>query len=493
MTHARGALRRLAGVMGEHWLFTALLAVGALLRLVAFLAYRPALMYPDSVAYLQNSRALHPYLTRPLGYPFLLWLLPLHHDLALVPALQHLMGLGMALLVYVLLGRFGVPRWVAALACAPLLLDAYLIDIEEYMLSETLFHALLVGAAVALLWRRRPTVPLAALSGLLLAGVTLTRATGEVAIAAVLAAAIFLRPGWRAIAAMVAAAAVPIAAYAVWFHHVNGFYGVTGYGGRFLYARVAPFADCSKFSVPADEQTLCPTEPVGQRPTSAGSTVEFYMWDRQGSPIYKIPGGEDEKRKVAGAFARRVILHQPGTYIRTVLHGFSRGFAAIRTRHRGELPIARWQFVDHFPLISPFANDEVHHYDGTYGKARPRLTRALRAYQRFGFTPGPLLAIGLILGVLGSLGLGRARRSGLRTATFVFTALAILVFGASVAVNQFTWRYQLPLNILVPPAAALAAVALFRGPRSYISQEREIPCERKYACSALHPTPGGSS
>jgi hypothetical protein len=489
MTHVRGAVRRLAGVMGVHWLFTALLAIGALLRLGAFLAYRPAILYPDSVAYLQNSRHLVPDLTRPLGYPVLLAILPLHHDLALVPALQHLMGLGMAVLLYALLLRFGVPRWGAALATAPLLLDAYLIVIEEYILSETLFHALLVGAVVALLWRRRPTVPLAALCGMLLAGVTLTRANGEVAIVAVLAAALLLRPGWRPIAALIAAAALPIAAYTVWVHHTHGFYGVTGSGGRFLYARVAPFADCSKFSVPKDERILCPTQPVGRRPTSAGSTVEFYMWDRKGSPIYRIDG-EEQQRKLAGDFAKRVILHQPGTYIRTVLDDFARGFAPVRTRHRGELPIARWQFVDHFPLVSPFANVEVNIYDGTYGKVRPRLTRALREYQRFGFTPGPLLAVGLLLGALAALGVGRARRSGLRTATFLFTALAVLVYGASVAVNQFTWRYQLPLNILVAPAAALALVALLHRARSHISQEREIPSQPGYASSALHPTPG---
>ena len=378
-----------------------------------------------------------------------------------MPTLQHLMGLAIGVLIYLLLLRWGVPRWLAALAVAPALLDAYLIDIEEYVLSETLFHLLLVGSVVALLWRRRPNVWLGALSGLLLAGVALTRANGEVAVLALVAAAILLRPGWRPVLALVATAAVPLAAYAVWFHHVNGVYRISGYGGQFLYARVAPFADCTKFAVPPAERRLCPTQPVGQRPTMAGSTVEFYMWDLAGSPVYRIRS-QVRRRRLVSDFAKRVILHQPITYLGKVTHDFLRGFAPIRTRHSGELPIARWQFVDYFPHISPYVSKEIRIYDGRHavGKVRPGLTRFLRSYQRFGFTPGPLLAVGLLLGIAAALGLGAAGGSGLRTPAFLFTALPLLIFGASVAVNQFTWRYQLPLNIFVAPAAALALTAL---------------------------------
>jgi hypothetical protein len=456
----RAGVGRAGALVREHWLISVLVGVGAVLRLLALLAYRPALMSPDSLVYLANSRDLHPDLLRPLGYPLFLWALPLHHDLALIPALQHAMGLGIGLLIYVLMLRFGLPRWGAALAAAPALLDAYLIDIEEFVLSETLFHLLLVAAIAALLWRRRPSVRLAALSGLLLAGVTVTRANGEVAIVAVLAALLLLRPGWRPAAALVAACAIPLIGYLVWFHSTNGFYGITGYSGRFLYARVAPFADCSKFSVPAKERVLCPTQPVGKRPRLDGSSVEFYMWDGR-SPVWRIPT-PTERRKLTSSFARRVILHQPVTYARTVLHDFLRSFTPIRTRHDGELPIGRWQFQTHYPYVSVAATAEFRKNGGTHGKVKPGVARVLRAYQRFGFVPGPLYALGLVLSALAALGVGRARRSGLRTATLLFGATAVLVFGATVAANQFSWRYQLSQNVLIPPAAALAVAALLR-------------------------------
>ncbi|MCW3065936.1 MAG: arnC [Solirubrobacterales bacterium] len=476
LARARALLVRVPALARPHALFLALVAVGGALRTLAWLAYQPALIYPDSIAYLQNAANLQPYKTRPLGYPAMLRILPDLHDLALIPAVQHAMGIGIAVLLYVLLLRLGVPRWGAALATAPALLDAYLVNIEEYILSETLFHALIVGAIVALLWRRRPGIGAAALAGLLLAAATVTRASGEFVIVPAILAVLFLRAGKFPVVALVLAFAVPVVGYMAWFHSTNGTWGITSYGGQFLYARVAPFADCSKFSVPANERVLCPTQPVGQRPAPEGSVVEFYMWDRQHSPVYRI-SPENRRTRLAGDFAKRVILNQPFTYLGKVAHDFLRGFAPIRTRHHGELPIARWQFQATYPHISPFDNKEIRLHGGTYGKVRPRMARFLRSYQRFGFVPGPILAASLLLGIVAMLGVSRARGSGARTSTFLFTAMAVLVFGLSVVANQFTWRYQLSLIVLLPPAGALALTALRRRPVERDGEEpgSEVP------------------
>ena len=94
------------------------------------------------------------------------------------------------------------------------------------------------------------------------------------------------------------------------------------------------------------------------------------------------------------------------------------------------------------------------------GVADSTLAPFLRTYQRFVYTYGPLLAIALVLGLLAALGVGRARHSGLRTAAFLFTFTALAVYLPSVAVSQFTWRYQLPLLVLLPPAGALGLAAL---------------------------------
>ena len=270
----------------RHALFLGLLACGAALRLQVALAYKPALIIDDTQGFLGNAEHLRPDELHPMGYPVFLWLLQTSHGLARVALAQHAIGLAIALLIYVLLLRLGVRRWASALAAAPVLLDAYLLDLEQFILAETLFELLLVATCAALLWRRRPGIVEAGIAGLLCAATALTRAERVVVIAPVLLTLLFLR--WRgikevrsvlpAVAALIVAFAVPLVGYAIWFHSLHGTYAITGNGGRFLYGRVTPFADCSGGPrCPLKRRVLCPLSPVGHRPTLAGSTVEYYQ------------------------------------------------------------------------------------------------------------------------------------------------------------------------------------------------------------------------
>src|ERR1700678_3366278 len=102
-------LPRMRHLAGENKLFTGALAVGALLRLITILGYPGALFfYGDSYVYLGAALRPQPNLSKVTGYSFFLRaLLPLH-SLTLVVALQHLMGLAVAVMIYVLLRRNGV-------------------------------------------------------------------------------------------------------------------------------------------------------------------------------------------------------------------------------------------------------------------------------------------------------------------------------------------------------------------------------------------------
>ena len=497
----RSALAPAAAFVRRHAVFLGLLAVGAALRVLVMVAYRPALLSYDSQGFLQNAAHLRPDPVRPLGYPVFLHVLDSVLGLAAVPAVQHLLGLAMAGLIYALLLRLGLPRWGAALAAAPVLLDAYQFDLEHYVLAETLFEALVLGGCAVLLWRRRPGLLAAGTAGLLLAGAALTRANGIVVLAPALVVVLAtgwaaptqarervagararvaralaagirgLRPALPSAAALLAAFAVPVAAYGLWYQHSHGSIAITGYGKRFLYARVTPFVDCSKFSVPRDERVLCPIAPRGKRPTIAGSTVEFSMW-HPGSPIWKV------HVRVAGDFARRAIVGQPLDYLRTVAHDFLRGFAVIRTAQPGELPISRWQFPPRYPEYLPNTTELVRAHGGGHPAVEPGLARFLRGYQRFGFTPGPVLAVGVLAGLFAAAGVGRARRSGRRSEALLFAATGVAVFGSTVLTNQFSWRYALPMVVLLPPAAAVGLDALLRrGPSEAAARSpaRESP------------------
>ena len=173
--------RRRAALLHRHWLFAAAFVAGAALRVMAQVAYRPALLFVDSWNYLTNVRNLDPRKLDPIGYPTMLlkpvlWV----GNLATVTGLQHLLGLGIAVAIYVVLLRNGIRPWLAALAVIPILLDAYQIQIEQNIMSDTLFEALAVAGVVALLWQRPPSRRALIAGGLLLGIAVEVRTVGLV-------------------------------------------------------------------------------------------------------------------------------------------------------------------------------------------------------------------------------------------------------------------------------------------------------------------------
>src|ERR1035438_5909389 len=118
---------------------TGLGPAGLVMRVLAQIAYRPALLYIDSIKYLYIALGAD-----PVGYRVLLKPLLTVGNLDLVAAVQHLLGLAMAVALYLLMRRRGVSRWLAALATAPILLDAYQLQIEQTIMPDTLFEALIV-------------------------------------------------------------------------------------------------------------------------------------------------------------------------------------------------------------------------------------------------------------------------------------------------------------------------------------------------------------
>ncbi len=184
-----------------------------------------------------------------------------------MPVLQHLLGLALAVGVYLLLLHRSCPRWLAAVAAAPLLLDPYQVDIEQCLLSETLFSALLLGLlALALCWARPPLWACAAM-GALAAACTLTRTVALPLAVLVGLALVLRRVGAVRITVYIAAVALPLLGYASWFAAVHGTFGLERTGNRMLYGKVAPFADCSRLQLQGDARLLCePPYPSGRSP-----------------------------------------------------------------------------------------------------------------------------------------------------------------------------------------------------------------------------------
>lgn len=476
------ALTRARRLLADHRLFTALLLAGALLRAVTLIAYRPALLYQDSLYYLNNAAHLVPMDRKPAGYPLFLQLLPIGHSLMWVPLVQHLLALGIAVLLYATLLRVGLPRWAAALAAVPFVLDAYQLLIEQFVLSETLFEVFLAGAVVALLWRAPLRAGDAALAGVLLAFGGITRVIAVVLIAPAVLGVLALE-GRRllAVAALLAGFVVPVAGYAVWYHHQQGSYGIADAGGRFLYGRVAPFAKCD--GIPAAERVLCPGRHPGWGPHE-------FAW-RKSSPFYAVPAAKRDK--LASAFAKRVIRRQPLDYAWAVTKDVAQGFGVKRILHGSRATfLSLWAFQPSYPKPQRFG-PAIRAHGGSGGTSVPALASFLRAYQVVFATPGPLLFLG-VLAALGSLVASLRGRSRPAGAAVLLGGLGFALALGPAMTHTLSPRYMLPTLVVLPGALAAGAVALSRSragraPASApaVGQGRDEDAEAQLVAVVGHP------
>ncbi|MDT3438013.1 hypothetical protein [Pseudofrankia sp. BMG5.37] len=406
--------RRLAawrpGAGRRHWLFAVFLVAGTGLRLLAMYAYRPAFEFSgDSYAYLTLARLHQPDPMRPAGYPVLLSVLAHTHRLAVVPAVQHAAGLAIGLALYAFLLRRGIGPVGSALAAAPVLLDAYQLDIEHFVMAETLFLALLVGALMALLWSPRPSIAACALAGGLLAAAGLTRTLG-VALGVLALAYVFVRRlGWLRLAAFAVVFAAPLAGYATWYHSYHGTYALSGGDDAWLYGRVAPIADCGRLRLSPEQLVLCSPYPPADRPGP-----NYYVW-ADTSPRFQLTGTDEHKNQVLGGFAHEVIRRQPADYARMVAAEVGHYFAPGHYTGYRDWPDGAWRFPDahtprYFHVSEPLLDFDERHPPRVVHEWAAGL---LRGYQHFAYTPGPLLAVLVVLALIATgLGLPRPRLPG---------------------------------------------------------------------------------
>ncbi|HEX2301877.1 MAG TPA: glycosyltransferase, partial [Pseudonocardiaceae bacterium] len=417
--------------------------------------------------YLNNIHDLRPNGLRPIGYHLILNIVLPLGGLRAVAIVQHVLGLGIAVAIYLLLLRHGARRWLAALATAPVLLDAYQLQIEHNIMSDVWFQALLVAIIWVLTWRGVPGPRQAVLAGVLIGFAVIVRLVGVTMLVPALAYLLVAGSLWssrsgrrqmglRALA-MVAGFAVVLAGYAGYHRAVTDGWGLTGAGGSVLYGRAAVIADCSRIPAGTWERTLCPDEDRGAR-----HGVDYYAHHAD-SPSHSVtlPPGES-MGAIQSSFARQVFVNQPLDLAGAVLADFAKGFRPIRVDAEDDVPVHRWQFQTTYPYWWSEENVEavaLIHGDIPVGVQR-ELAQLLRDYQlTVGYAPGPLLALALCAGLFGGLGLGNARRSGIRAASLLVSGLGVTVL-ITAAAFEFSWRYQLPGLVLLPLAGALGVTAV---------------------------------
>jgi hypothetical protein len=480
---------RLPGLLRTHWLAALLLAAGLALRLLAQFSFGPALVYIDSVKYLYGAWPG----ADPLGYDAPLKLILAVGNLSAVEAVQHLVILATAVTIYLLLLRRGVPRWLSALAMGPILLDAYQLQMESTIMPDIWFEAIIVAGVAILLWRPRITARTCLLAGLVLGLAATVRQVGEILIAPallfVLAGALLARQGgWRHAlrksVALAVAFAVPILAYSAGSYAFTGNFWLSRNGYEATYGRMAGLADCATLKLPAYARPLCPTpREQAKGPDDLDHQVT--------SPLrtYEPPAGVTVARgTIIAHFNHAVLVQQPLRVAEKISSDAAKLFAVTRQTAPGDTPISRWQFHTSYPIYLPtvfldkqgtivfalklgsaggatiYRKLDVA-YGGNSSVWKPGAA-FLRRYQLYGgYTPGPLLLLCLLAGLAGLLAVFRRRASeaqrqlALGATLFVTTGIFVLLMSD---LFEFSWRYQLPALVTLPPAGALGIAAMLR-------------------------------
>jgi len=215
------------------------------------------------------------------------------------------------------------------------LIDAYQWQIEQNILSDSLFLAMVTAALAVLAWRRRPSAKLAATAGLILGLAVTVRLVGEVMIfPALLFVVLAAGPTWKrrlqVSGALALAFVIPVAGYLQYAHSYTG----TGYSASeddngLLYGRAATIADCA--TIPAEFKAICPSGSVASREALG---PDYFATDAP----YPVPLLEMHP------FAWYVFEHEPVRFAVTYGRDFLQLYISLRQTTFGGTDVTRWQF-----------------------------------------------------------------------------------------------------------------------------------------------------
>ncbi len=272
-----------------------LLILGLAARICFTLVWRPAITgYSDSGIYFQDAyQGIWSDPIRTVGYGMFLTVLhAITPRLLLVVAVQHVMGLVVAVLLFLTVRRIGGPRWLGLVPAAIVALGGDELFIEHAALSETVYILLLslmlycaVRAAAdgRLVW--------AAAAGLC-GGLGVWDRGAAISLLPIAPLWLLLsrrRPTRRTVAMGALSLAVALGSvggYVEWRQLASGLSGLTTNGNWNLYGRVAPWADCTKFTPPAGTRQLCDPLAPSRR---VGRSAEWYIYSPD-SPAQRLLG-----------------------------------------------------------------------------------------------------------------------------------------------------------------------------------------------------------
>jgi hypothetical protein len=442
-----------------------LLVAGLLLRVYFMFVWRPAITgFSDSGTYFQGAVAsVWSAPGRTVGYSMFLRVLhAISPHLILVVGVQHVLGLCAAVLFFLAVRRCGGPRGLGLAPAAIILLGGDELFLEHSALSEGLFIFLLSAMLYCAVRASQGTMRWAALAGLCAGLGVWDRIAGAVMVGVIALWLLFSagRPSRRTIALAAVSLAVSLASlgiYAGWRQEASGLSGLTTNGSWSLYARVAPWADCTKFTPPAGTRALCETTPPSKRVKPF--TIEYIF--AAASPAVKLLGPAylvskyPHAMSVLRRWSEAALLAQPLSYLHAVWLDTIRLIDPNHFSHGSYSADQLIKFLLYGPDMHSGANAFVASWQVLLYPHDPAIHRGdvapLVKWERITRVDGIWMLLLLALCLTGPwLVAGRARAG---TALFALTSLSLLF--VPILTSGYDYRYVIPAFAPLLAAGAL--------------------------------------
>ena len=445
-----------------------LLGVGLALRVWFLLVWSPALIgYSDSGVYFHGAvSSLWSDPIRTVGYSMFLRVLHfIAPHLLLVIIVQHLLGLLAAALIFLTVRRCGGPRALGLAPAAIIAIGGDQLFLEHAALSDSLFTFLVIAMLYCAVRSTQGGARWAAAAGACVGLGVWDRGAGVVMVPVITLWLLFSsgKPTRRTLAAGLLALVVSLATiqtYVEWRHAASGLTGLTTNNNWNLYTRVAPWADCRKFTPPPATRRLCEATPPSRRvPTD-------YVFG-PASPAYRLFGPAFLVTKYPHAmsllrrFSEAAILGQPLDYLHAVWRDAVRLFYPNRRSYGGLSPRELIGWLQYGPNMRSGSNEFVDYWRHRLYPHDPAPHRGavgpLKRWERITRIDGVWMAILLVLALAGPWLAVSPTRAG--AALFAATALTLIFF--PIFVKDYDYRFLIPAFAPLLAAGALAVWGLY--------------------------------
>ena len=302
------------------WALAGLIVLGIALRILAVVSLRPTTILEDNYQIYAHNPFLDP--LHPAGYGLILGAIGrFTRDINATILLQHLAGIASALLLYGATKRVTGSRWAGLLPAGVLLLDGDIVFLEHSIMSESwaiLTISIALYATVRSLDQPTPWIRWPLLAGAAVAaGIMIRSATlpllGVTVVALLVGAP--RRSGsrprrWSAPLAVAGVSIVCLLGFGAANAAFGPRFGIEPSPGWYLYARVAQFANCDRFTPPPGTAQLCQRTPTATRPSAY-----YYQEIRKASPALRLTGGFGNDDGLVSSWAHRALEAQFGDFL----------------------------------------------------------------------------------------------------------------------------------------------------------------------------------